>query len=321
MSSGRIVVIVPCYNAADTINAALASVAGQTRPPDSVLLIDDASTDATLEVVNQWRSTLPLRVLRQPHNTGVGLARQRALSEADAELVTHLDADDIWLPDHLAVLEAQYAPGYIVTAGNIGWSPMRGVAYTNSLDRIPVPPADQQLWRICQANFLFTGSLYERDAALRVGGFRDFRVSEDWDLWIRLIRAGYRVRCAPHPTVLYRLHAGSLMGATGSAVWDARVLRQTAAEIDNVPLRRALLRYAKQRDARAAFSYGLGLADTGDHQSARLAWRRSLRLSMCGGLPPSRDQLLVAAQSLLAMWSHTTLELTRSFRRGRADRE
>lgn len=92
--------LIPAYNAEAYLGEAIESALNQTRRPDEVVIIDDGSTDNTAAVAGCY----PVRVVTQP-NGGIVAARNRAIAEAEGELVAWLDADDIWMPDHLARLE------------------------------------------------------------------------------------------------------------------------------------------------------------------------------------------------------------------------
>jgi len=97
-------VIIPTYNRADLLPAAVSSALMQEPMPLEVLVVDDGSTDATAEVCRRFPH--PVRVIRQ-ENAGAAAARNRGIAEAKGEIVAFLDSDDVWLPGKLAVqLEA-----------------------------------------------------------------------------------------------------------------------------------------------------------------------------------------------------------------------
>src|SRR5215475_5672750 len=76
-------VLLPSYNHARYIGAALAALAGQTRLPEEILVIEDASTDDSLAVIESFQDELPqLRVLRNSRNLGVNDTINRGLLEA-----------------------------------------------------------------------------------------------------------------------------------------------------------------------------------------------------------------------------------------------
>ncbi|MBP2372625.1 glycosyltransferase family 2 protein [Paeniglutamicibacter psychrophenolicus] len=104
---GRISVIVPAMNQQDFIGDTLASLARQRLGAREleVLVIDDASTDATAAIAGQFASGLPgLRIITHPANRGVSAARNTGLENASGEFVVFLDPDDWFAPNHLAQL-------------------------------------------------------------------------------------------------------------------------------------------------------------------------------------------------------------------------
>ncbi len=99
-------VIIPCFEAAETIERALASVAAQSLRPAEVIVVDDGSRDATLRVLDDLVAAYGenwLRVFRLPVNRGPAAARNFAWSRATQPLLAFLDADDTWHPEKLAL--------------------------------------------------------------------------------------------------------------------------------------------------------------------------------------------------------------------------
>src|SRR5262249_52847135 len=94
----RISVIVPLFNAARYVIAAIDSILAQSRPADEILVVDDGSTDGGAEALASYGPRL--RLLRQ-ENRGPGSAVNRGLRKAGGEALAFLDADDLWTPDKL----------------------------------------------------------------------------------------------------------------------------------------------------------------------------------------------------------------------------
>src|SRR5689334_10135830 len=88
-------VIIPAYNAVETLGRAIDSALAQSLPPHEVVVVDDGSRDATAELAERYGP--PVRVIRQS-NAGPGAARNRGVQATSSPWVAFLDADDEWLP-------------------------------------------------------------------------------------------------------------------------------------------------------------------------------------------------------------------------------
>ena len=102
-SSATISVVIPCFNSAKTIERALRSVEHQTTKPHEVLIVDDASSDNTVLIIEQFARTslLNIRVIKQSVNGGPSVARNTAWNVVTSEFIAFLDADDQWHPQKL----------------------------------------------------------------------------------------------------------------------------------------------------------------------------------------------------------------------------
>ena len=97
-----IVAIIPSYNRAGTIERAVESVVGQTRAPDEILVVDDGSTDDTVERLRRFEPEVRVLTIE---NSGAAVARNRGADATDAQWIAFLDSDDYWLPNHLERIE------------------------------------------------------------------------------------------------------------------------------------------------------------------------------------------------------------------------
>jgi GT2 family glycosyltransferase len=284
-SDGRdtISVIIPAFEAERVVDAALASVAAQCRPADEVVVVDDGSTDATARRARAWSDRLPVTVIRLEQNVGACLGaggpRAIAVDASAGRLLALLDVDDVWLPDHLAVMEAAHRdnPGGLVTANHVRWVPSGGIGRHPAAALVPVPAPDRQRLAILAENFGFIGSLFSRELYERAGGFRPVPC-EDWDLWIRMIHAGARVTMPEAVTVLYRQSAHSVSADDRLVPGEITLLEELAGSRTGDELA-AIERALRARRARLAYLEGLGHASSGDIAAARCSWLRALRTS------------------------------------------
>jgi glycosyltransferase involved in cell wall biosynthesis len=269
-------VVICAYNTAPYLHSTLASIVAQSRPPDEVVIVDDASTDTTVEVAESWGDRLPLKVLRRDHNGGVGAARRMAIEASTGDLVVLLDADDYWFPDHLEVMYRTYERhGGIVTAQNYRWLPGARVGGRPSTELVPVPPPEAQSSAILVGNFLFSGSMFARELYDRVGGVRSDVAAEDWDLWIRMVRSGARVSAAPVVTVLYRQHPGAVSSGESLTRGDVDLLERLVARTTGTE-RREVLRALRRQRARVLMLDGYELIRAGDLGAGRWTMLRAV---------------------------------------------
>jgi hypothetical protein len=289
MSVPTVSVVIPAYNRGDTIDAALASVRAQIRPPDDIVIVDDASTDDTASRVASWADQLTITLLRNDVNIGCGASRARAVAAATGDVIAPLDGDDVWLPDHLStVLPLASDPSIIVATRPVRWLPNLGMD-PRATSATSVPPPDRQPEEILRHNFLFSGSLAWRSAVDGIGGGSVARRSDDWETWIRLIiEGGCRAVSAGHATVLYRSHPASLSVLDACLPEDVDLCERLLATPGYQPYAAVLESSRRRRLARREFLEGARAGADGDTGAARRAFLRALRTdpSLTGLLEP-----------------------------------
>ncbi|HVE45829.1 MAG TPA: glycosyltransferase family A protein [Acidimicrobiales bacterium] len=294
--------IIPAFNAGRFLDAALASVAAQSRPADEVVVIDDGSTDETGEIARRWSDHLPLVLVTKPENEGLGVARRDGIARSSGELLALLDADDYLLPDHLEVmLECHARHGGIVAAAGFRWVPERRVAKTPWNLIAAIPAEQDQPREILRRNFLFSNVVMERASYDAVGGFRDLRCDEDWDLWIRMIRNGCRVAVPGTCTVAFRNRPDSLSSGERYLAWDIVILEELLDQVtaEERPIVEQALR---RRRARVRLLEGYAHARVGRAGAARWAMLRAALQdrSVRGGLDPAGSVTLRALMCAVA---------------------
>lgn len=180
----RISVIIPTYNRAAYLREALASVFAQTFAPQEVIVIDDGSTDETLQVIQD--QSRPIRFYQQAHK-GVAEARNVGLRVASGGLIAWLDSDDLWEANFLEAVISLLMSNEAVDGVYTGFTtidangmPLRSSTRTESSDRLYEA-------LVC-GNFLVTPSVVVRKVCYdQVGGFdSQLRMAEDYDMWLRL---------------------------------------------------------------------------------------------------------------------------------------
>ncbi|BAY84900.1 putative glycosyl transferase [Calothrix parasitica NIES-267] len=205
----NISVIIPVFNGAATIEETINSILNQTFKDIEIIIINDGSTDATLEIIEKISDTR-IKIFSYP-NAGLSASRNRGISQAKGEYISFIDADDLWTPDKL---ESQWQA--------LQENPQAAVAYswTNYIDesskflksgrRIKVN--GDAFSKLLVTNFLENGSnpLIRKTALEKVGGFDEsLSAAEDKDMWLRL--AIYQeFICVEEPQILYRTSTTSM---------------------------------------------------------------------------------------------------------------
>ena len=197
--------IVPAYNQGHYLEEAIRSVLTQSYGDFEIVVVDDGSTDDTAHVAKSFAHDSRLRYIRQ-ENRGLSAARNTGIRHATGKFLTYLDSDDLFLPEKLhfllSVVEARPELGFV--AGQAILIDETGQSRGEVFDRgLPQNTAELLL-----GNPLHVGSvLVRREWQERVGFFDEsLRSYEDWDLWLRLARAGCPMAWVPHPVSLYRFH-------------------------------------------------------------------------------------------------------------------
>ncbi len=185
----NVATVIPVRNRAQYIARALNSVASQTFQSAEIIVVNDASTDRTPEIVMKVAGEIPnIKLITLDQNVGAAEARNVGVRHARSDLIAFLDSDDVWYPKKLEKQIAEFqSDGNVVAV----FSGSHVIYKDRSFTHIPID--NITLTDLYRANNLSTtSSAVIRKAALEeVGGFdRTLPSCEDWDLFIRLAEIG-----------------------------------------------------------------------------------------------------------------------------------
>jgi glycosyltransferase involved in cell wall biosynthesis len=202
LARGSISVCIPVYNCADVLERALRSVEAQTLPALEVIAVDDGSTDETPHLLERLQQEGRLIAVRQP-NGGASRARNTAIRHARGEWIAPLDADDEL--DPFALERARAAVDRTPSAAWCVCDLLRVGAEGEQVFTTTTPQGPTSGWLVpmLEHNFVERTILLRRKMLLEVGGYDEaLRCYEDWELNIRMLKAGVIAAYAPGP--LYR---------------------------------------------------------------------------------------------------------------------
>ncbi|MGH2739652.1 MAG: glycosyltransferase family 2 protein [Actinomycetota bacterium] len=205
-------VVIPAYNGERFIGDAIRSVLDQTFGDFELIVIDDGSTDGTVEVV---RSFDDRRIhVHSKENGGESSARNAGWRRARADLVAFLDQDDLWVPDRLKTqLEIMRDPG-VVLAGSLMRYESLGGRLLGIRGRVLDAEGQQRYaeGQIRQHPFETSAWLVRKSALEETGGFDEsFQVAGSAELLMRIARLG-RIEGPSRPLSVHRLHGRSQVG-------------------------------------------------------------------------------------------------------------
>ncbi|MBP9853827.1 MAG: glycosyltransferase family 2 protein [Candidatus Omnitrophica bacterium] len=217
-------IVTPTYNRVRFLDRLIKNVFSQTNQDFELILVDDGSTDHTKELIDHHILENPgsIHYIFQ-QNQGAGAARNTGLSHSKGKYIAFLDSDDEWLPDYLEKTIN------VLEKGEYHWT-------VTGAKRIDIDKEgreiDSQIIKCNPQEFAYFFkrelSLYEalltgnvvgetsrivvlKQAITSVGGFRDrLKLSQDYELWLRLAKENYKLCIIDEPLVLYRKSVDSL---------------------------------------------------------------------------------------------------------------
>lgn len=197
-------VIIPCHNASSWIIRALKSVTSQSLQPREIIMIDDGSVDDSTAKVRRWSKEV---IIIRTNHRNAALARNAGIKAASAKWIALLDADDEWLPDHLAnaskLLSESHSVAFMGTSlyltqkGELFWNSAEAVS-----NRAEKELKDEDFVRWFGRTFSFPNItvVYLRDRLLEVNGFDGaLPRRHDFELFMRVIH-GKTWAYSPVPT-------------------------------------------------------------------------------------------------------------------------
>jgi GT2 family glycosyltransferase len=232
-------VVMPAYNAADTVADAISSVLAQTDEDFELIVVDDGSTDGTSSEVGRFARDSRVRYVRQA-NAGLAATRNRALADAKGRYASFLDSDDLLMPSYLATMRAtlESAPD-VAFADCDFWilDDSSGRISTWPLGGIVLPEDPHALMRlVLRRNVLHYGATVRMSVLREAGYFNpSLPACEDVELWLRILAYGHAAVRAPGRLAVYRSRSGSLSTKATLMTQSLSAVYRLVAEEYDVP--------------------------------------------------------------------------------------
>ena len=200
MNKPTVTVVITCYNYVEYVGEAIQSVLSQTYDNIDLLVIDDGSTDDSLDIINKYQSHDRVRIISRA-NKGIVYTRNEALRQVKSDFICFLDADDYfdesYVSDMVAVAEST---GADVTYPN--WRIFGDDNYTMTFSEFDVQ-------KLIRQEIHCTSESLMRRASLGGHIFQSEEVAEDWDFFLGLALDGRKFKLAKNCFINYRVRKGT----------------------------------------------------------------------------------------------------------------
>lgn len=244
-------VIIPCYNQAHFLSECVLSVIKQSFIDWELIIVNDGSTDNTQEVAeNLAKQDHRIKIVIKS-NGGLSSARNAGIATAHGECYHFLDADDYMMPECLQKVNAVYQISKKVDIVRVGYNYVTEVdnkifhsVYAHQIET-PVNYILSNNLGPCHSVFVL------KRLADSIGTFDEsLRSAEDWDYWIRAIKAGARLSCIAVPLVCYR-YVQTSMSRDAFRMYNAlKIVTLRAPKMDD----RILIHSAFNKDYKVAIA-------------------------------------------------------------------
>lgn len=262
-NSFKFSVIIPCRNAGAWIADTLASVASQTLQPFEIIVVDDGSTDDSVEQIRNFSDRVI--VLHSSHRNGAG-TRNVGIEAATGDWIAFLDADDIWYPDHL-----ERAANLLDDSNDVGFlnwfdqfrneSPEHRISRSNQIDidRPTSGLSDVQFYENYARTFWFNmhGCVVKRSRLLEVGMLDSTQIRRhDIEMWMRVLH-GQSWSYDPIPSSAYRVDTPNSISrniASAAYYWHVAIKKN----VSRIPIKfsETLLQRSAEATMSTAFKFG-----------------------------------------------------------------
>lgn len=270
MNNPAVSVVVPTYNHAKFLRAAIQSVLDQTFSDWEMVIVNNYSEDETEEVVASFADSRIHLVNFRNHGV-IAASRNHGIGLARGEFIAFLDSDDVWYPEKLERCMDALAAGADLVCHGEHW-----VKEGASPREVHYGPENRGKYGslLFDGNCISTSATVVRKSALSaVGGFSEeaeFVTAEDYELWLKLAKAGFRFAFIGEILGEYRLHGGNQSKAVlRNMQAELAVLEKHFAELESPGLMERL--YMRRRRAIAYYGAARGMQADGGHVQA-LHW-------------------------------------------------
>jgi teichuronic acid biosynthesis glycosyltransferase TuaG len=215
MSSFLISIIMPAYNASKHIVETLYSIKKQTYTNWEIILVNDCSTDGTVNLVNEFSTQVPnkIKIITNETNIGVSASRNVAVANSSGSWLALLDSDDVWLPNHLETLVNEVALdselSFVYAGCNVFLDNVSNIIFKQEITEEMLNNFNVSLFTH-QIGINPCTVLLKKESWDLVGGMvKNLNHAEEKELFFRLAQIGIKFKFSKQHTALYRKYSNA----------------------------------------------------------------------------------------------------------------
>jgi glycosyltransferase involved in cell wall biosynthesis len=273
----RVSVVIPCYNGERFVSEAIESVLRQTWGDFELIVVDDGSADASVDIIKRYLVDNRVRLIQHDSNHGIAAARNTGIRNATGKYIGFLDQDDLWRENKLAAQldRSNYVDkdGPDVVFADVDIERVGAGRRARRHIKVPVNIArlqpDELLSRLFLSDFISIGSALIRKECFETVGLLDENIrsgSDDFELFTRLAQR-YRFVYVDKPLAIRRVHDENYTDAEKMVPDVLKILDR------NLTVRPALLRIEKRARSRLLYMLARNLHEKGERSRATRAYK------------------------------------------------
>ncbi|WP_342135315.1 glycosyltransferase family 2 protein [Providencia rettgeri] len=213
-------IIMPCYNAEQYIKDSINSVLNQTYPHFELIIIDDLSTDNSINIINSF-SDNRIKLIQLTQNGGAGVARNTGIEAAQGRFIAFLDSDNLWRPNKLEVQLSH------MIEGNYPLSYTQYQKFTQEgKGKLVIPPNTVTYNELLYCNIIGCLTAVYDTKILGKQFMPLIRKRQDMGLWLKILAQGHTAYCCPQVLADYRTDSGMTQNKIDAAKYQWKFYRQ-----------------------------------------------------------------------------------------------
>ncbi|UNH26579.1 glycosyltransferase [Moellerella wisconsensis] len=213
-------IIMPCYNASHYIKDSINSVLNQTYQNFELIIIDDLSTDDSINIINSY-SDSRIKLIQLTQNSGAGIARNTGIEAAQGRFIAFLDSDDLWRQNKLEVqLEYMKKGQYPLTYTQYQKFSQLGKG------KLVIPPNTVTYNELLYCNVIGCLTAIYDTTILGKQFMPLIRKRQDMGLWLKILSQGHTAYCCPQVLADYRTDSGMTQNKLNAAKYQWMFYRQ-----------------------------------------------------------------------------------------------